>query len=124
MFLRTRSPEPPNRKFDLAFDLVQHGAGDADAGRLGDLLEPGGDVDAVTEEVVALDDDVAEVDADAEFHPLALRQIGVAAMERPLDRHGARTACTALPNSAMTLSPALPNTRPWCSATSPSITPR
>ncbi|MGH6920666.1 MAG: hypothetical protein ACREJ0_23520, partial [Geminicoccaceae bacterium] len=50
---------------------------------------PGGDVDTVAKQVVVLDDDVAEVHPDAQLHPLALRQIGVAAMHRTLNGHGA-----------------------------------
>jgi hypothetical protein len=42
--------------------------GDADPTRFGDAFEPGGDVDPVAEDVVALDQDVAEMDADAPFH--------------------------------------------------------
>ena len=41
-------------------------AGDADAAGLGEALEAGRDVDAVAEDVAVLDDDVADVDADAE----------------------------------------------------------
>ena len=65
-------------------------AGDADAARLGQRLQPRGDVDAVAVDVVALDDDVAEIDADAEDDALgppaapALRR-----GHRLLDRDGA-----------------------------------
>src|SRR5262245_55527872 len=43
-----------------------HAARYANASRCCDLLKPGGDVDPIAEDVVALDDDVAEVDANAE----------------------------------------------------------
>ena len=52
------------------------------AAGLGDLLEPGGNVDAIAVDVVALDHDVAEVDADAEFLFAARRE---AALEISLD---------------------------------------
>ena len=48
-------------------DLIAHRRGDADAARLGQRLEPRRDVHAVAEDVVVLDDDVAEIDADAEL---------------------------------------------------------
>src|SRR5439155_10341107 len=54
--------------FDLAAHLAKSIFGDADAAGLGDAFEPCRDVDAVAEDVVALDQDIAEVDADAPFH--------------------------------------------------------
>ena len=67
MFLTRCSPRGSKRELELALDLVEGGAGDHDAARLGQLLEPGGDVYAVAVDVaVALDDHVAQVDADAE----------------------------------------------------------
>ena len=50
-------------------DLVAHRAGDADAARLGKHLEARRDIDAIAENVVLLDDHVAEIDADAELDP-------------------------------------------------------
>ena len=58
--------------------MVVGGAGDGDAARLGQRLHAVGDVDAVAVDVVALDDDVAEIDADAEIEPLLGRHGGVA----------------------------------------------
>ena len=54
------------------------------AARLRERLEPGGDVDAVAVNVVALDDDVAEVDADAERDALVLGQLALALGDAPL----------------------------------------
>ena len=50
------------------------GSGKADAAGFGDCLEPGRDVDAVAEDVVGRDDDVADIDADAkqQTHRIAL----------------------------------------------------
>ena len=59
----------------LVGDLLMHGAGDADAADLGQPLEPGGDVDAVTEQIAVALDHVADGDADAERH-LPARRIG------------------------------------------------
>ena len=53
---------------ELLLDLVICSAGDHDTPRLGQLLQSVRYVDAVAMYVVALDDDIAEVDADAEYH--------------------------------------------------------
>jgi hypothetical protein len=70
---------------ELAGDLVVDRRRDEDAAGLGDALQPRGDVDAVAQQVVALDDDFAQVDADAEVHPLRLGQRFVARLQRVLD---------------------------------------
>ena len=54
---------------DLAENLIVGGRRDADAARFGDPLKSGRDVDAIAENVIALDQDVAEVDPDPEQHP-------------------------------------------------------
>src|SRR5438132_4489640 len=57
---------------DFAAHLTKSVFGDADAAGFGDAFEPRRDVDAVAEDVVSLDQYVAEMDADAPFHaPLA-----------------------------------------------------
>ena len=48
-----------------------------DAARFGQGGEPGGDVDAVAEDVPALGDDVAEIDPDAHRDPPLVRQAAV-----------------------------------------------
>ena len=53
----------------LAFDVVVNGSGHADTTRIGQALQPGGHIDPVAVDVVALDDNVADVDADAELEP-------------------------------------------------------
>ena len=62
---------------DLAPDLPIGVIGYAYAARLGDALKPRGDVDAVTENVVVIKNDVTDMDADAEFDPLILRHSGI-----------------------------------------------
>ncbi len=62
---------------ELPLDLIVGRAGDDDAAGLGQPLQPVGDIDAVAMDVVALDNDVAEVDADAELDPLVRRHAGV-----------------------------------------------
>ena len=80
MFLSVAVAEGGQREVELALDLLAHRAGDADAGGRRDLLQPGGDVDAVAQQVLALGDHIAKVDADAELHPPPRGQIGVAAL--------------------------------------------
>ena len=63
-------------EIELVFDLLVNGLRDANGARLRERLEPGCDVDAVTENVIAVDDDVAEIDADAQLET-ALRRDGV-----------------------------------------------
>ena len=82
---------------DLVAELVVDVARDADTARLGQLLHAIGDVHAIAEEVAALHDDVADIDADAELEPLVLghRLVAPGDLLLDLDRaqagfHGAR----------------------------------
>src|SRR5215470_6812473 len=75
---------------DLAAHLVKRIVRHADAARLSQHLQAGSDVDAVTEYVVALDDDVAEVDANAEGDAPVVRYLSGAIGHRRL--HLYRTA--------------------------------
>jgi len=47
-----------------------------------------GDVDAVAEDIVALDDNVAQINPDPEFDPPLLNAGGLARGSRPLHRDG------------------------------------
>ena len=63
-------------------------------------FEPRGDVDAVAEDVVAVDDHVAEIDADAELDALALCRMPALRSAMPCWTSTAqRTASTTLANS-------------------------
>ena len=62
--------------------------GDADAARLSNSLQPRRDVDAVTKDIVFIDDDVADMNADAEFDPEFLRNTGVLFGHAALDLDG------------------------------------
>jgi hypothetical protein len=77
--------EGDESKIEFSLNLLSQRSGDANAGRGRKLLQPSGDVDAVAEQVFAFDDYVAEVDANAELHPPPQRQIGIAALQHPLD---------------------------------------
>src|SRR5437870_8313832 len=69
----------------LSLDLVVRCAREADAAALGQTFQTSGDVDAVSVEPLALDDDVPEIDPDAEPHPARGWQRGVPRLEFALD---------------------------------------
>jgi hypothetical protein len=72
-------------KVRQAMDLVVHGAGDANAAGSGERLQPRRDVDSGAVNVVALEDDLAEVDADAKLEAPVARHAAVACRHRVLD---------------------------------------
>jgi hypothetical protein len=65
------------RKIQPAADDLMNDIRDADAARRGQALETRRDVDAVAVDVVAVDDHVAKIDADAEHDALLFRQLGL-----------------------------------------------
>jgi hypothetical protein len=72
-----------------AVHLVVDGGGDADAAARGELLQPRGDVDPVAVDVALVEDDVAEIDADAELDAPLFRHVGIAPAHAVLDLDGA-----------------------------------
>jgi hypothetical protein len=70
---------------DLPADLALRVVRDADAAGLCDPLQTRSDVDAVTEDIVIIDDNVADVNADAKFDPDILRHIGILSGHAVLD---------------------------------------
>ncbi len=66
-------------------DLIAHRARDADAARLGEHFEARRDVDAVAKDVVALNDHVAQIDANAELYPPRRRDVRVASRHPALN---------------------------------------
>src|SRR3984893_8784418 len=63
---------------ELVAHLVAHDPADADPAGLGQRLQPCGDIDPVAINVVLLDDDIAEIDADAEFDAPHLVNLDIA----------------------------------------------
>ena len=63
--------------------------GDADAAGLSDALQSGGDVDAVAEDVISLDQHVADMDTDAPFHSAFVGDARIPLHRKPLQREGA-----------------------------------
>ena len=86
MFLSCCSPLSSNATSSLLPTCRVTDCRHRDAARLGDAFESRGDIDAVAEDIVVLDDHVAEVDADAEFDPpifRAFRRCGFASRAGP-----------------------------------------
>jgi hypothetical protein len=65
-------------------DVVMNRIGDEHPAGIGERFDAGGDVDAVAIEVVALDNHVAEIDADAQFDAALRRDTGVPLRHRLL----------------------------------------
>ncbi|MCY1308302.1 hypothetical protein D9M70_582980 [compost metagenome] len=51
-------------------DVIAHRGGNGNAGWLRQPFETGGDIDAVAEDISVLDDDIAEMHADAQLDAL------------------------------------------------------
>ena len=64
---------------------MRHG----DSAGLCDAFKPRGDIDAIAENIVVIDNHVAEVDADPKLDPPVLGNSGVAGRHIPLDFGGA-----------------------------------
>ena len=73
---------------DLAPDLPKGIIRHADPARFGDALKAGSNVDAISEDVVVIDDDVPDVDAYPQLDPRILRHIGVLFGHGALDFNG------------------------------------
>src|SRR5579863_9013170 len=69
--------------------MVERRARDEDAAQLANAFESRRDIDAVADKVVALDEHVAEVDADAIADAFRLKRCRVALRHQRLDRDGA-----------------------------------
>src|ERR1700690_1641104 len=59
-------------------NLVANDSTRANSTGFGQRLEPRGNVDAVAEDIVAIDDDVADIDADAKIDPQVRGHSGIA----------------------------------------------
>ena len=76
-------------EIELVSDVVVNGLRDADGAGLGERLEPGGDVDAIAKDVVAVDNHVAEIDADPQLQAALGRDRVVDRARGPLHLDGA-----------------------------------
>jgi hypothetical protein len=78
------------RRIELAPYLPIGVVGYANAARLGDALKPSRNVDAIAKNIAFFDDDVADMNANAQFDPPIRRYIGVA-LAHPKLRFGCAT---------------------------------
>jgi chemotaxis regulatin CheY-phosphate phosphatase CheZ len=69
--------------------LVANNPADANAARSGQRLQARRDIDAITKDIVAVDDDVADIDADPKLESLIGRNAGITLGHAALDIHGA-----------------------------------
>ena len=73
---------------DPAMDVFLHSAGNANPTRLRQRLQPSRHVYAIAPHIAAVDDDVADIDADSELDPPLLRHVGVASRNGALNLDG------------------------------------
>ena len=70
---------------NLALHLPPYVLGDRNAARFGDAFDPRRDVDAVAKDVLALDDDIADVDPDPEPDRIDFGATGIVLAKLSLD---------------------------------------
>jgi hypothetical protein len=75
MFFNSCRPRSSNPELDLVGDVVVDRPGDKNAAGFGQRLEPRCDIDAVAQNIAALGDHVAEIDADAHRDALFVGQV-------------------------------------------------
>src|SRR5262245_54664911 len=71
--------------FELVADLVTHHRRTGNAAGPHQPFEPGRQIDAIAVEILAIDDDVPDIDADAEFDLAIIGDPGIAVMHAGLD---------------------------------------
>src|SRR5215831_11243540 len=74
---------------EFVSDMVVNCARYANAARLGEALQPSGDIHPIPINLFALHHHVAQVDADAKMNPALRRQIRILRLQRSLDLNGA-----------------------------------
>jgi hypothetical protein len=90
MFFTACSPRVGERQRELVPDLLIGRARDADTAGFAQRFEPRGDIDAVAENIVAVDDDVPDIDSNPEHNLLVVWNRRVALQHRALHFHGER----------------------------------
>jgi hypothetical protein len=96
-------------------DLISDDTADANPTGLRQGFEPGRDVHPVTKDVVLFNDNVAQVDANAESDPPLFGHFGSRSIIPRWISAAQRTASTTLANSARKPSPVFFTIRPLCS---------
>ncbi len=70
---------------NLSISVIRY----ANAARLGNTLQPSSDIDSVAKDIVVVNDDITNMDADAEFNSDILRDVGILRSHCALDFDGA-----------------------------------
>ena len=74
-------------KFEPVAEMVADRAGNRDAAWRGYALKPGRHIDAITEDILSLDDHIPKIDPNPELNDPLFRQIGVAQRHSLLNVH-------------------------------------
>ena len=109
---------------DLALHLSPGVLGNRDTAGLGDAFDPRGDIDAVAEDIVAFDNDVADIDPDPKPDRIGPAPLGSRSRTRLWISIAQITASTALANSTSTPSPISLTIRPEWAAIAGSMRSR
>src|SRR6266576_7122134 len=95
--LQVLTAELSKPELELALDLVERLTGYANAAALSDAFKPGCHIDAVAKYIALILDDVADIDAEAEFDALVRWHGGISLDHGALDfhptSHGVHRAC-------------------------------
>lgn len=78
-------PDILEREIEPVADIVAYRLRYCHAAGLGDAFQPRSDVDPVAEDIVVIDDDVAQIDPDPEFDPPFFGDVGIAAPHSALN---------------------------------------
>jgi hypothetical protein len=81
-------PKVIKDKVELADDLFENAGGDQNASRLRHCFQAGRNVHSVAEDVVTIDDDIAEIDASALLDAPLLGSVGLSFRDCSLYSHG------------------------------------
>ena len=77
------------RDVELVAHLVTHNSTDADSARFSQCFQARCKVDTIAEDIVLIDDDIAEIDADTKFDAPLFRHVGIAPSHLTLHLDGA-----------------------------------
>ena len=89
---------------------------DRNASRHGDAFDPRCNIDAIAEDIVVVDDDVSQMDADAELDPLGLGYLRVLVSHAALNFDGASRCIDGTGKFDEHTSPVVLTMRPRCLA--------
>src|SRR5262245_65799927 len=75
-------------KTELVLNLIMYDTRDHDAARIGECFQPGCHINAIAINVVTINDDIADIDADTKLDAFLTRDIDVTLNHAPLDVDG------------------------------------